>query len=124
VQNDQFLIWVNESLRPAPARVLEGGIAHELCHIDADVRTGPYARRLAWDRYLQSRWCRIREERATERRVLELGYGVQLLAFIQFAHRLGYSFSREHGLLYAEISRSVQGRRGLNRGASDPRHES
>jgi hypothetical protein len=110
VEDDQFCIWVNPWLRPGPPRALEGGLAHELCHIDADLRLRPYARQLAWARYLQSTCCRIREERATERRVLELGYGPHLLAFIHFAHRLGYSFSREHGLLYSEIARAVRGR--------------
>ena len=97
VEADRHLIRVNDCLRLAPRRVLEGGIAHELCHIEADRRMGPYQRQLAWNRYCRSRTSRIREERATERRVTELGYGIQLLAFVRFAKRLGYSFSREHG---------------------------
>src|SRR5438874_1787326 len=51
VQEDHYLIGVNDCLRPAPQRVLEGGIAHELCHIDADLRMGRYQRQLAWSRY-------------------------------------------------------------------------
>src|SRR5437016_9986115 len=108
---DHYLVCVNDCLKPATKRVLEGGIAHELCHIDADLRMGPYQRQLAWSRYNRLRWCRMREERATERRVIELGYGPHLLAFVRFAHRLGYSFSREHGLLYAEICRAVEAAR-------------
>jgi hypothetical protein len=107
VQSDHYLIRVNDSLRPAATRVLQGGIAHELCHIDADIRIRGYQRQLAWDRYMQSRWRRMLEERATDRRVIELGYGPHLLAFVRFAHRLGHSFSREHGLLYAEICRET-----------------
>jgi len=108
VQDDQYLIWINQLLRLAPVRVLEGGIGHELCHIHADIAMGPYARELAWTRYTESRWHRIREERAAESRLVELGYGPHLLAFIRFTHRLGYSFSREHGLLYGEVLRAIQ----------------
>jgi hypothetical protein len=95
--------------------VLEGGMAHELCHIDADLRLGRYQREFAWGRYATSRWCRMREERATEVRVIELGYGPQLLAFVCFARRLGYSFAREHGLLYPEIVRGVHAQQELKR---------
>lgn len=108
VKDGTHLIFVNTCLRPAPKRVLEGGISHELCHIDADIRMGPFQRELAWRRYAVSRWCRMREERATEQRVIELGYGPSLLAFVRFARTLGYSFTREHGLLYSEIRRAVQ----------------
>jgi len=104
---DHCVIRVNDCLRKAPRPVLEGGIAHELCHIDADLTMGPFQRELAWARYAGSRWSRMREERATERRVVELGYGPQLLELIRFAHRLGYSFSRENGLLYAEVRRAI-----------------
>jgi hypothetical protein len=100
-------IRVNECLRVAPRRVLEGGIAHELCHIDAGLRTGPFQRQLAWQRYFASRWSRTREERLTEHRVIQLGYGRQLLAFLHYARRLGHSFSREHGLLEPEIRRAL-----------------
>lgn len=102
-EDGRHSIEVNECLRTAPRAVLEGGIAHELCHIDADLRLGAYQRELAWNRYSRLRWSRIREERATEWRVIELGYGAQLLAFVRFARRLGHSFTHEHGLLYQEI---------------------
>jgi hypothetical protein len=103
---DRNMIVVNNWLRGANRRVFEGGIAHELCHIDADLRLGVFQRQLAWERYSQSRWYRMREERSTERRVIELGYGECLLELIRFARRLGYSFEREHGLLYAEVLRA------------------
>jgi hypothetical protein len=115
VRNEKHLIRVNECLRPARTHVLEGGIAHELCHIDADLRLGQYQRELAWQRYAASRWWRMREERATEVRVIELGYGPHLLAFVRFARRLGYSFTMEHGLLYPEILRAVQSQQMLKR---------
>ena len=108
VQNGEHRIRVNDCLKPATTRELEGGIAHELCHVDADLRLSRYQRELAWRRYAASRWWRMREERATELRVIELGYGPRLLAFVRFARRLGYSFTREHGLLYPEIRRAVQ----------------
>jgi hypothetical protein len=107
VRGDHYVIGVDDCLRDAPRRVLQGGIVHELCHIDADLRLGPYQRRLAWRRYRDSRFYRIREERAIELRVIELGYGLELLALIRFAHRLGFSFSKEHGLSLAEVFRKL-----------------
>ena len=103
---EQYLIAVNRSLQGAPRRVLEGGIAHELCHIDADLRLGVYPRQLAWNRYAESRWYRMRNELATEQQAIALGYGPQLLELIRYARRLGYTFAREHGLFYAEILRA------------------
>jgi hypothetical protein len=106
-RGDCCFIAVDECLRPASRRVLEGGIAHELCHLDADLRLGPVQRQFAWNRY-GLRHCRVREERATELRAIELGYGPQLLAFVHFAHRLGFRFHREHGLLYPEIRNAIR----------------
>jgi hypothetical protein len=103
---EQYLIAVNPSLQAAPRRVLQGGIAHELCHIDADLKLGSYSRELAWNRYVESRWYRMRNERATERQAIALGYGPHLMTLIRYAHRLGYTFAREHGLFYAEILRA------------------
>ena len=103
VHEGQCRIAVNHCLKEAPRPVLQGGLAHELCHIQADLGLRGYQRDLAWRRYAESRWCRMREERATEERVIALGYGPHLLALMRYAKRFGYSFSREHGLLYAEI---------------------
>jgi hypothetical protein len=114
VEADRHSIDVHERLRGAPRLALEGGIVHELCHIEADINMGAYQRQLAWNRYAESRWARMREERATERRLIDLGYGTHLLALIRFAHRLGYRFSRENGLLYAEIHRAIRIRNARN----------
>jgi hypothetical protein len=108
VQKDHYQIRVNDELRGAPLRVLQGGIAHELCHIDADLKLRGYQRQFAWSRYGNSPWSRMREERATDRRVIELGYARQLLALVRYAHKLDYSFSRKQGLLYAEIHRAMK----------------
>jgi hypothetical protein len=108
IQRDQHLIQVNDCLQPATSYVLEGGIAHELCHVDACLAKGSYQRELAWERYMRSHWHRMNEERATEWRVIELGYGRQLLAFVRFAHRLGHRFGKENGLLPAEIQDAVR----------------
>jgi hypothetical protein len=105
IEAGTHVISVNDALRSARRIVLEGGIAHELCHIDADSAMGRYRRAVAWELYGRSVWRRTHEERATERRVIELGYGPHLLAFVRFARGLGYSFMREHGLLYPEIAR-------------------
>ena len=106
VHEERYMIAVNRCLEKAGRYVLEGGIAHELCHIEAELKLGRYQRELAWNRYSESYWYRMREERATEWRVIELGYGRHLLKLIHFAHRLGYRFARQHGLLYAEILRA------------------
>jgi hypothetical protein len=110
-EKDTHRIYVNDCFRSAPRRVLEGGIAHELCHIDADMKMGRYQRELAWERYMRSRWYRMREEWSTDKRVIALGYGPQLLAFVCFAQRLGSRFTREYGLRYAEIVRIVESER-------------
>ena len=107
LEGEGCAIGVHECLRNAPRIVLHGGVVHELCHIDADFRLGAYQRQLAWERYSNSRFSRMREERAIEYRVLELGYGRELLAFIRFAYRLGYGFTREQGLTFAEIQRAL-----------------
>jgi hypothetical protein len=110
---EQYLIAVNRCMQNAPRRVLEGGIAHELCHIDADLSLGVYARQLAWTRYSQSRWYRMGNERATEQQAVALGYADELMALIRFARGLGYTFSRENGLSYAEIVISSRSDRSL-----------
>lgn len=108
VRGEQHVIGVHECLREAPEPVLRGGLAHELCHIDADLKLGPYQRHLAWARYQNSRFYRMREERATESRLIELGYGRELLAFFRFARRRGFSFSSEHGLSLPEVVRAIR----------------
>src|SRR5438309_3302825 len=62
-ESGRYRIRINEFLRGAPRRVLEGGIAHELCHILADSRLGPFQRQLAYDYYARSAKYRIRDER-------------------------------------------------------------
>ena len=107
-RSGHHVIGVDECLRDAPQHVLQGGIVHELCHIAADLRLGPYQQHLAWGRYRDSRFYRMREERATDFRVIQLGYGPELLAFIRFVHRLGFSSSREHGLSLGEVGRALE----------------
>ncbi len=107
VDSDQYAITVNDRLRKASRTALTGGIAHELCHIEAETKLGIYARELAWSRYADSKWYRMREERSVESRAVELGYGSHLLELTRFAHRLGYTFKREHGLLYRELLRTA-----------------
>ena len=128
-EDGQYTIAVNNVLQGAGRRVLEGGIAHELCHIEADLQLGSYQRQLAWERYARSRWARMREERVAEQRVIELGYGTHLLELIRFTRRLGYSFEREHGLSYVEVLRAealrmpIQRRKGvIARFCGLPRH--
>jgi len=99
------LITVSHCLKEARRSALEGGIVHELCHIESELLLGPYQRHLAWERYSRSRWCRVREERSVEARAIELGFRNELLELIQFTRRLGFTFDREHGLSYAEVLR-------------------
>lgn len=103
IDADRYLIAINDCLCDAPKRVLEGGIAHELSHIVHDSRMTVFRLDLAFARYANSIAYRIRDERRTELRVIERGFGEHLLAFVRYARRLGYSFSREHGLLPGEI---------------------
>jgi hypothetical protein len=105
INDGERLITVSDCLKRARRPALEGGIVHELCHIEAELLLGPYQRHLAWERYLRLRWCRIREERSVEVRAIELGYRNHLLELVRFTRRLGFTFDREHGLSYAEILR-------------------
>jgi hypothetical protein len=103
----RYRITVSNSLRRAPRRVLEGGIAHELSHILGDSGLGPRQRDLAFGRYARSRSYRMRDERETDLRQIDRGYGPHLLAFLSYAKTLGFRFTREHGLVPAEISRRL-----------------
>lgn len=96
-------ILVNDCLRRAPVRALQGGIAHELAHLVRDCRIPRPARSRAYDRYDRSRPYRIRDERATDHLEIERGFGPHLLSFLRHARRLGYRFTPEHGLRYREI---------------------
>ena len=102
-ESGRYAISINDFLRAAPRRALEGGIAHELCHLLHDSRLGPLQRRFAYDYYAHSAAYRIRDERATEIRQIERGYGPHLLAFLRYARISGYTFSREHGLPLREL---------------------
>jgi hypothetical protein len=104
LETGRYRITVSDCLRRAPRRVLEGGIAHELSHIVHDSRLGPYQRDLAFQRYARSAAYRMRDERNTELRQIDRGYGPQLLSFVSYAKTLGFRFTREHGLLRAEIA--------------------
>jgi hypothetical protein len=110
----RFGIAVSPLLREAPRKALAGGIAHELAHVVRDHRLGPLQRDWAFDRFASSRAYRFREERATDRRAAERGYGPHLLALVAFARRVGIRFERENGLLTNEIvclHRRIRGRR-------------
>jgi hypothetical protein len=102
-QGGRYGITVSDLLRKAPRRVLEGGVAHELSHIVHDSRPGPSQRERGLRRYARSAAYRMRDERETDLRLIERGYGRQLLAFLSYAGRLGFRFTRQHGLIRAEI---------------------
>ncbi len=99
----RFGIAVSPLLRQASRRALVGGIAHELAHILRDHRLGPLQRDWAFERFALSRTYRFREERATDRRAVERGYGPHLMALAAFARTMGIRFERENGLLTNEI---------------------
>ncbi len=99
----RFGIAVSPLLKEAPLKALVGGIAHELAHIVRDHRLGPLQRDWAFERFALSRTYRFREERATDRRAVERGYGPHLMALAAFARRIGIRFERENGLLTNEI---------------------
>src|SRR5689334_7951451 len=106
---DGFIIGVDNSLRHAPRRVLEGGLAHELAHIVHDLRRKPFQRARAYEYYRRIRAYRIHDERGTDVEVIRRGYGPQLLALMLWARTRGYTSAREHGLLLAEIYRRLRG---------------
>jgi hypothetical protein len=107
----RYSISINDALRHAPVRVLEGGVAHELAHVVRDSPLPPRFRTLAYARYDRSRAFRIRDERATDRLAVERGYGPQLLAFLTYVRALGYTFTPEHGLHTREVAALARLRR-------------
>jgi hypothetical protein len=104
VLDGRWRIAASPLLRRAPLRVVEGGIAHELAHIVRDCRLGPAQRDLAFDRFAASRTYRVKEERATDRRAIERGYGPHLLALTRWARSVGIRFDGESGLRGWEIA--------------------
>ena len=103
-----FLIGVDNSLRGAPRRVLEGGFAHELSHIVRDLRLHPFQRARAYERYGVHRYYRIHDELNTDREAIRRGYGRQLLALILWGLARGYTSGREHGLLLADVYKAIR----------------
>jgi hypothetical protein len=114
LSGDTLVIGVDNSLAGAPRRVLEGGFAHELAHIVRDLHWRPFQRGLAYDRYRTHRAYRIRDEQATDLEAIRRGYGRQLLALMLWARARGYTSGREHGMLLADVYRSVMPRGGLS----------
>lgn len=108
ISGSVFVIGVDNSLRPAPRRVVEGGFAHELAHIARDLRMGPWQRTLAYERYRRSCAYRIRDEAQTDREAIRRGYGRQLLALMLWGRARGYTSGREHGLLLHQVIRLVK----------------
>jgi hypothetical protein len=106
VADGRWRIAVSPLMRTAPARVVEGGIAHELAHIVRDRTLGPFQRELAFDRFAASRTYRIKEERATDRRAIERGYGPHLIALVRWAGTVGIRFYGDSGLRAREIALS------------------
>ena len=108
ISGETFVIGVDNSLRGAPRRVLEGGFAHELSHIVRDLGLRPFQRARAYERYGWHRHYRIRDEQDTDREAIRRGYGRQLLALILWGRARGYSSGREHGLLLADVYRVIR----------------
>src|SRR5262245_32486424 len=110
VSGDTYLIGVDNSLRGAPRRVLEGGFADELAHVVRDRRLGPFQLALGYEHYRTRPAYRIRDEQDTDRESIRRGYGPQLLALSLWARARGYTSGREHGLLFGELMRLVKRR--------------
>ncbi len=96
--SEGFHIEVDESLRTAPVDVINGGIAHELCHIMADKKRG-----LSEWLLRKSVRYRMLDERDTDLRTIIRGYGRELLAFLRYAETKGYPYYKEDGLSIREI---------------------
>lgn len=109
VEGRAFVISVDNTLRGAPRRVLEGGLAHELAHLARDCRIPPGRRDRMLAIYAASPWYRARDERATDRLAIDLGFGPQLYAFMRYARARGAKFRREHGMSLAEVARIQAG---------------
>jgi hypothetical protein len=94
-----YYIDVDISLRDAPRRVIEGGVAHELSHILTDRDAGTEDT----EAYRLSKRYRILDERNTDVLTILRGYGPQLLAFLEYSEKKEFPRYKEDGLSMREI---------------------
>lgn len=100
-----FLIKYHKKLLSANDQVIRGCIAHELCHIEDDLR-----KNFAWY-FLENIIINFNDSYATqlERKidyaVLNKGLGEELLAFQKFHDRYYEPYTEEDGLTKKEIKR-------------------
>ena len=98
-----FYIEVDNSMKDASKKVIEGGFAHELSHILIDKeqgRTLTLKDRLA---YKISKRYKTLDERNTDLNVIIRKYGNQLLAFLKYSEKKGFPHYKEDGLSIREV---------------------
>ena len=88
-----------------PARM--GLLAHELCHAEVNVGLPPDMQVIQAWLYNFFLWERIAVERDTDARVLEKGYGQQLLALYQYEKERHKEYSSHVGLTVDEVQAAL-----------------
>jgi hypothetical protein len=100
-----FYLEVDEGLKNAPRDVLEGGIAHDLCHVVSEKEQGRFESWLDGVLYRNfKRYMRL-DERNTDVEAVLRGYGQQLLTFLEYAEKEGHPRYREDGLSIIELQK-------------------
>ncbi|MBI4170961.1 MAG: hypothetical protein HY514_04650 [Candidatus Aenigmarchaeota archaeon] len=96
-------------MRRAPLQAVEGGLAHELCHIATEKFLGKKQRKQDVKLNKKSKRYRTLDERDTDLRVILRGYGRQLLALLQYAERKGDTYHKDDGLSAREVEKLLYG---------------
>ncbi|TSE04403.1 MULTISPECIES: hypothetical protein [Aquimarina] len=98
-----YFIEVDESLKKANEAIIVGGIAHELCHILADLKVGKWQILLDRVAYRIFKRYRTLDERNTDLQAIIRGYGSSVLLFMKYSENKGYNYYKEDGLSIREI---------------------
>ncbi|MEA1994321.1 MAG: hypothetical protein U9N35_08025 [Euryarchaeota archaeon] len=101
LSEEGYYIEVDESLKNASQKVIEGGLAHELSHIVIDRDLGDISVETPSEKMF--RRYKTLDERNTDLTVILRGFGSQLLALLKYSENKGFSHYREDGLSIREV---------------------
>lgn len=104
----KYHIEADKKMKKAPLEVVEGGLAHELAHIERDSKLGFFERREDIRKYNDSAEYRKEDERETDMLVIQKGYGKQLLEFIKYHNKRRRKYKKKDGLTKKEIKKLIK----------------
>ncbi|MBU2522941.1 MAG: hypothetical protein KKE23_01470 [Nanoarchaeota archaeon] len=80
---NHYWISVESTLKKASKKLIQGGIAHELCHIVNDMNLSKYMKRNDLKLYKKNSRYRQMDERHNDLQVILRGYGIHLIELIK-----------------------------------------